>query len=61
MKRYLPVVERESNMIINDLLRNCSWTDIQNMTRAFEGAVMSNNSPLIAIAATELRNTAVFK
>ena len=28
------------------------------MTRAFEGTVMSNNSPLTTTAATELRNTA---
>ena len=28
MKRYLRVVERESNMIINELLRKRFWTNI---------------------------------
>ena len=55
---YLLVVERESNIIMNELLRKLLWTNIQNMTRAFEGAAMSNNSPLTATAATELKNTA---
>ena len=52
------MVERESNMITNELLRKRLSTNIQSMTRTFEGAVMSNNSPLTATAATELRNTA---
>ena len=36
------MVERENNLIINELLWKRFWTNIQNMTRAFEGTVMSN-------------------
>ena len=45
-------------MIINEVLWKRFWTNIENMTRAFEGAVMSNNNPLTATATTELKNTA---
>ena len=58
LKAHLPVIERESNMIINKRLRKRLSTNMQNMTTAFEGAVISNNSPLTTTAATELPNTA---